>query len=362
MSLQELTCSSFEQSLYNKQTCLSSLSPHASSTTLHVRDLYENLVFYHLILNFEIISIFIDEKTSEISVELQQRSNTSNQFPTEKDPMNGIPYKLILKDTASNNVSIGHLCVSVYDVDSYYQGLSSKYDNMTTIDTESMNAQLEKLNKDFFLKYKKFSNYKYDLEYYNRLNDENSKPGIFFLKGPDGVPIEIYKYGHRKNSLTKDKEVEVVEDLGIKFNHSMIDFMLTSGDKCLMVDVLAFYVNILGMKVLDVKHNKSDKFSLYFMGYLPDVNTTAKWWVEDKEKMYLPRRAREGYLQLRYYWSPDGFVSKRPDHLGYSFEIRVDSNTDYLEDVSAKYNNVYIDFEDKTIKDPIGNIFKIRDN
>ncbi len=41
------------------------------------------------------------------------------------------------------------------------------------------------------------------LEYYNKLNDENSKPGIFFLKGPEGISIEIYKYGHRKKQFRK---------------------------------------------------------------------------------------------------------------------------------------------------------------
>lgn len=361
MSLQELTSSSFEKSLYSKQTCISSLSPHASSTTIHVRDIYENLVFYHLILDFEIISVIIDENGGA-SIELQQKAKPSSQFFTEKDPMNGVPHALRLKETSTNSVSIGHLCVSVYDVDSYYQTLSSTYDNNSVFDTTNMNDKLEKMNKDFFLNHKKVSSYEYNLEYYTRLNDENSKPGIFFLKGPGEVPIEIYKYAHRKNSLVKDKEVEIVEDLGIKFNHSMVDFKLTSGDKCLMTDVLAFYVNVLGMRVLDVKHNKNDKFSLYFMGFLPNDGSTENWWVEDKNKMYLPRRAREGYLQLRYYWSADGYVSKKPESLGYSFEISVDSTTDYLKDVSSKYNNVYVDFENKTVKDPTGNIFFVKEN
>lgn len=361
MSLQQLSSSSFENSVYSKQTCINSLSPHAFSTTIHVKDIYKNLVFYHLILEFEIISVTIDEH-GETSVELQQKAKPSSQFSTEKDPMNGVPHTLRLKETSTDNDSIGHLCISVYDVDSYYETLCSTYDHNSNIDTTDMNDNLEQMNKDFFLNHSKVSSYEYNLEYYTRLNDENSKPGIFFLKGPGGIPIEVYRYAHRKNSLVKDKESEVIEDLGIKFNHSMVDFKLSSRDKCWMTDVLAFYVNVLGMRVLDVKHNKNDHFSLYFMGFLPNESFTENWWMEDKNKMYLPRRAREGYLQLRYYWSADGCVSKKPESLGYSFEISVDSTTDYLKDVSIKYNNVYIDFENKIVKDPTGNIFIVKEN
>lgn len=360
MSLQKLTSRSFEKSLYSKQTCIGSLSPHASSTTIHVNDIYENLVFYHLILGFEIISVIIDTH-GETSVELHQTPRPSSQFSTRKDPMNGVPYTLRLKKTSASNVPIGHLCVSVYDVDRYYKELSSAYDRNSSIDTSIMNDKLEQMNKSFFLEHKKVNSYECNVVFYTRLNDENSKPGIFFLRGPGGVPIEIYKYAHRKNSLVKDKEAEIKEDLGMKFNHSMIDFKLSSSDTCLMTDVLAFYVNVLGMSVLDVKHNKDDGFSLYFMGFLPNANITETWWAEDKERFYLPRRAREGYLQLRYHWSADGCVSKNPEPLGYSFEISVKSTTEYLKDVSSKYSNVYVDFENKIVKDPTGNIFTLKE-
>ena len=358
MSLLEFNTSSLQNSVYNKQTCVNSLLPRASSTVLYVNDLYKSIVFFNIILKFDLISVDINEQNNEFSVKLQQPAFTSEQFSPTEDPMNFVPYSLTLKNTTIfDHSTIGHVCVSVFDVNEYYSQLFSNFDNVSILDTKEMNDKIQSLNDSFFLKFEKIYKYEFALEYYNRLNDENSKPGIFFLKGPEGIPIEIYKYGHRKNSLEKDKEVEVIEDLGIKINHSMLDFKLTTGDKCLMVDVLAFYVNVLGMRVLDVKHNKNDKFSLYFLGYLTNNTNEENWWMEDKEKKYLPRRAREGYLQLRYYWSPNGFVSNKVETLGYSLEVEINNVNEYLNDVQEKYTDVEVDFGKNTIKDPVGHIY-----
>lgn len=108
----------------------------------------------------------------------------------------------------------------------------------------------------------------------------------------------VVSWSHQFHSLTDVHQVEIIgqnpveKTEGIKetdvsrtrMNHSMI--RVKDPEKS-----LAFYQDIMGMKLLRTSENKDAKFNLYFLGYGPDASTSSPNGVN-------PTADREGVLEL----------------------------------------------------------------
>ncbi|XBW38083.1 hypothetical protein QEN19_003670 [Hanseniaspora menglaensis] len=247
--------------------------PVLNHTCLRIKDPIKSILFYENVLNFKVISV---KKFPQWSFDLyflsqNHKLKSEDVFTTEGilelthnyGTENDQEYFINHGNDPEKGEGFGHLCVSTFDVDSFYKKIKSQF-------------------KD-------------SIKFHTKLNEPGSKKGIFFLYDPDQYLIEIFAYGNRANHA-KDEENMVVSNYGEKFNHTMI--RVADPKKA-----IAFYVNVLGMTLLDVKHNKESKFSLYFVGY--NYKNYESGLDYEVKGLLAPRRMREGTIQLRHYWGTE---------------------------------------------------------
>lgn len=89
-------------------------------------------------------------------------------------------------------------------------------------------------------------------QFKKKLTDGRQK-NIAFVLDPDGYWIELIQYLREGEPVPEDKESD-------RFNHTMI--RIKDPEK-----TLAFYQNILGMKLIKSSVHENAKFTLYFLGY-----------------------------------------------------------------------------------------------
>ncbi|QLQ81337.1 hypothetical protein HG537_0F00980 [Torulaspora globosa] len=109
-----------------------------------------------------------------------------------------------------------------------------------------------------------------------RMSDGRQKD-IAFALDPDGYWIELVQY-------IKDTEGGPREDIGDKFNHTMI--RVKDADKS-----VEFYQNVLGMKLVRRSDHENAKFTLYFLAY--GVPSGQNSW------------STEGVLELTHNWGTE---------------------------------------------------------
>ncbi|KAL6927222.1 hypothetical protein ACO0SA_003514 [Hanseniaspora valbyensis] len=236
--------------------------PILNHTCLRVKDPVKSVNFYQDVLNFKLISVkkfpqwgfdlyFLSQNKTlqpEEIFSVEGILELTHNYGTETDPN----YTINNGNDPTKGKGFGHICVSTFDV-------QKLYDNITT----------------------KFGD---SLKFQTKLNAPGSKQ-------------EVFSYGNRANH-SKDEEEIVLVDQNEKFNHTMIRVVDP-------VKAISFYVNVLGMSLLDVKHNKENKCSLYFIGYnYKNYESGVDYEIKGLLK---PRRVREGTIQLRHYWDPQGF-------------------------------------------------------
>lgn len=252
--------------------------PILNHTCLRVKDPVKSIDFYTKVLNFKVVAVKKFPKWNFDLYFLSQNHalNPEEIFATEGilelthnyGTENDCDYVINNGNDPARGTGFGHLCVSTYNVEKFYDSICSEFND--------------------------------SVKFHTRLNAPGSKKGIFFLYDPDNYLIEVFAYGNRANHA-KDEEEMVVEDHGEKFNHTMIRVKDPA-------KAIAFYVNVLGMSLLDVKHNPKSEFSLYFISY-NYLNYESGLDYEVKGTL-APRRVREGTIQLRHYWGTeniDGF-------------------------------------------------------
>ncbi|CCD27363.1 lactoylglutathione lyase GLO1 NDAI_0K01720 [Naumovozyma dairenensis CBS 421] len=109
-----------------------------------------------------------------------------------------------------------------------------------------------------------------------KMSDGRQKD-IAFVLDPDGYWIEIIQYIKGGESVPRT-------DVGTKFNHTMIRVKDIN-------KTLAFYQNVLGMKILRKSDHPNAKFTLYFLGYP----------VKEGENS----SSKEGVLEVTHNWGTE---------------------------------------------------------
>ncbi|OBA25847.1 glyoxalase-domain-containing protein [Hanseniaspora valbyensis NRRL Y-1626] len=247
--------------------------PILNHTCLRVKDPVKSINFYQDVLNFKLISVkkfpqwgfdlyFLSQNKTlqpEEIFSVEGILELTHNYGTETDPN----YVINNGNDPTKGEGFGHICVSTFDVQKLYDDITTKFGD--------------------------------SLKFQTKLNAPGSKKGIFFLYDPDKYSIEVFSYGNRANH-SKDEEERVLIDQNEKFNHTMIRVVDP-------VKAISFYTNVLGMSLLDVKHNKEHQFSLYFIGYnYKNYESGVDYEVKG---LLEPRRVREGTIQLRHYWGTE---------------------------------------------------------
>ncbi|KAJ7744793.1 lactoylglutathione lyase-like protein [Mycena maculata] len=86
--------------------------------------------------------------------------------------------------------------------------------------------------------------------------DAGNMKHIAFVKDPDGYWVELISF----NDVEKTKGIEETDPVTYRMNHTMIRVKNIDAS-------LAFYEDVLGMKVKRKSEHPGGKFNLYFLGY-----------------------------------------------------------------------------------------------
>ncbi|KAF2092189.1 lactoylglutathione lyase-like protein [Saccharata proteae CBS 121410] len=165
----------------------------------------------------------------------------THNYGTESDPN----YKITNGNTEPHK-GFGHVCVSVDNIQAACQRLED-------------------------------AGYKFQ----KKLTDGRMR-NIAFALDPDGYWVEIISF----NPIDKTENIKETDNGTYRMNHTMI--RVKDHEKS-----LAFYKDIMGMKLKRVSENKDAKFNLYFLGYGADASS-------DSPNGVNPVADHEGLLELTW--------------------------------------------------------------
>ncbi|XBW38084.1 hypothetical protein QEN19_003671 [Hanseniaspora menglaensis] len=246
---------------FNKKIDLSAeRTPFLNHTCLRIKDPAKSIPFYTDILGFKLVDTkrFPEWKFDLFFLSLNKDLTPKDIFNT--DGILELTHNYGTEDDESYEVNngndeskgrgFGHICLTTFDIQAMEDTLISK-----------------------------------GVEFKKKLADGRQKD-ICFIYDPDKYWIELVCYGNRENHLL-EKELLISKSLGNQFNHTMIRVKDP-------VKSLSFYINVLGMQLLEFKHHPNANFTVYFLAY-PQANASS----------LPPRRTREGILELTHNWGTE---------------------------------------------------------
>lgn len=235
-------------------------NPYMNHTCLRIKDPAKSIPFYTEILGFKLIDTkkFPQWKFDLYFLSLNKDLTPENIFNTDGilelthnyGTENDSSFEVNNGNDEAKGRGFGHICLTTYDIVSLEAKLISQ-----------------------------------GVEFKKKLADGRQKD-ICFIYDPDRYWIELVCYGNRPN-YQAEKEELVTKCIGNKLNHTMIRIKDP-------VKSLAFYINVLGMKLLEFKHHPNAEFTVYFLSY-PEAGTSGQ----------PPRRTSEGILELTHNWGTE---------------------------------------------------------
>ena len=236
------------------------ITPYLNHTCLRIKNPAKSIPFYTEILGFHLIETkkfpqwkfdlyFLSlnkDLTADDVFNTDGILELTHNYGTEDDES----YEINNGNDESKGRGFGHIC-------------------LTTFDIEALEAKLISQG----------------VEFKKKLADGRQKD-ICFIYDPDRYWIELVCYGNRSNHEAENEPL-ITKSIGNQFNHTMIRVKNP-------VKSLSFYINVLGMSLLEFKHHPNANFTVYFLAY-PQVKNSEK----------LPRRAREGILELTHNWGTE---------------------------------------------------------
>lgn len=282
--------SSVPQSLLMNHTCLRIKDPKVS-VAFYEKHFGMKLLSHFVMRGFTLYMMGFEEPAEE-TPNWAARSGVlelCHNHGVENDP----DYK-VASGNAEPYRGFGHICFSV--------------DNIQQCETQLLGA---------------------GVKFQKKLSD-GRQLNIAFALDPNGYWIELVEHGHGKTAGRHDPALT-------KFNHTMIRVRDPAKS-------LAFYRDVLGMRLLCKKPMDAAKFTLYFLGYAPGET------FEEGDMDAVARVSREGVIELTHNWGTESDPDFKGYHNGNSTEngllqgyghtcVSCDDPAQFCADLEAKHGD-----------------------